>query len=58
MLTDLLVEIYKNVETAKTNGKVRLPARRLAGYRRRYRHLLATGQTQNPPRTGRALPAR
>ena len=54
-LADLLVEIYKAVETAKASGQAALPARRLAGYRRRYRALIAEGKELNPPppRTGK-----
>lgn len=54
-LADLLVEIHVDVQNAKTAGKPRLPARRLAGYRRRYRDLIAQGQRLNPPppRTGK-----
>lgn len=54
-LADLLVQIHKNVQTAKADGHTALPPRRLAGYRRRYRKLVAAGQALNPPppRTGR-----
>lgn len=54
-LADLLVEIHTSVQTAKADGKVRLSARRLAGYRRRYRQLVAQGKALNPPppRTGK-----
>lgn len=54
-LADLLVEIHKNVETAKPAGNTGLSTRRLAGYRRRYRALIAQGQQLNPPppRTGK-----
>lgn len=54
-LADLLVEIHKNVELAKANGHTALSARRLAGYRRRYRSLITEGQEHNPPppRTGK-----
>lgn len=54
-LADLLVEIHKAVLVAKTDGRTALPARRLAGYRRRYRDLIAEGKTLNPPppRTGK-----
>jgi transposase len=54
-LGDLLVEIHKNVEAAKTEGRTALPARRLAGYRRRYRGLVVEGKALNPPppRTGK-----
>lgn len=54
-VADLLVEIHKAVETAKTTGRTALPARRLAGYRRRYRALIAEGKALNPPppRTGK-----
>lgn len=60
-LADLLVEIHRAVVAAKTAGKTKLAARRLAGYRRRYRVLVAEGQRLNPPppRTGkRGRPAR
>ena len=54
-LADLLVEIHTNVVTAKANGHTVLSARRLAGYRRRYRSLIAEGKQLNPPppRTGK-----
>lgn len=54
-LADLLVEIHRHVETAKADGQSALGARRLAGYRRRYRALIAQGQQLNPPppRTGK-----
>lgn len=54
-MADLLVEIHKNVQTAKADGHTALPARRLATYRRRYRQLVAEGQALNPPppRTGK-----
>jgi transposase len=54
-LADLLVEIHKNVEAAKADGQTALSARRLAGYRRRYRALIAEGKELNPPppRTGK-----
>lgn len=54
-LANLLVEIHKNVQTAKADGHTALKARRLAGYRRRYRELVAEGQGLNPPppRTGK-----
>lgn len=54
-LADLLVQIHISVETAKADGRTALSARRLAGYRRRYRALIAEGKTLNPPppRTGR-----
>ena len=54
-LADLLVEIHTSVETAKTDGQTALSARRLAGYRRCYRSLIAQGQELNPPppRTGK-----
>lgn len=54
-LADLLVEIHKSAETAKATGKTRLSTRRLAGYRRRYRNLIAEGKALNPPppRTGK-----
>lgn len=54
-LADLLVEIHVAVQVAKANGRTALPARRLAGYRRRYDGLIADGKALNPPppRTGR-----
>jgi len=54
-LADLLCEIHKCVELAKANGATELSARRLAGYRRRYRSLITEGQRLNPPppRTGK-----
>ncbi|MBA3989902.1 MAG: transposase [Propionibacteriales bacterium] len=48
-LADLLCEIHKCVELAKANGATELSARRLAGYRRRYRSLITEGQRLNPP---------
>lgn len=55
-LADLLVEIYVASEKAKAVGKERLPARRLAGYRRRYQSLIEDGLRLNPapPRTGKS----
>lgn len=54
-LADLIVEIHKNVQAAKAGGQTALSARRLAGYRRRYRALIAEGKQLNPPppRTGK-----
>lgn len=54
-LADLLVEIHVAVEAAKADGATSLATRRLAGYRRRYRSLIAEGQQLNPPppRTGK-----
>ena len=54
-LADLLVEIHVSVQAAKTNNKTKLPARKLAGYRRRYDALVTEGQRLNPPppRTGK-----
>ena len=54
-LADLLVEIYKAVETAKTDGHTGLSTQALAGYRHRYRALVAEGKRLNPPppRTGK-----
>jgi hypothetical protein len=54
-LAELLVEIYVAVETTKAAGKDRLPARRLAGYHRRYQALIEEGLGLNPhpPRTGK-----
>ena len=54
-LADLLVEIHVSIECAKAAGKTKLPARRLAGYRRRYDALVTEGQRLNPPppRTGK-----
>jgi transposase len=54
-MADLLVEAHVDVEKAKEGGRDRLPARRLAAFRRRYQTLLADGQALNPPppRTGR-----
>jgi transposase len=54
-LADLLTEIHKNVEAAKAEGRTALSGRRLAGYRRRYRSLIAEGKELNPPppRTGK-----
>lgn len=54
-LGDLLVEIHRTVEAAKATGQTRLSPRRLAGYRRRYRALIAEGKRLNPPppRTGK-----
>lgn len=54
-LADLLVEMHVAVNEAKTAGKTRLPARKLAGYQRRYNTVVAEGQRLNPPpaRTGK-----
>ncbi|MGH3469833.1 MAG: IS66 family transposase [Thermocrispum sp.] len=54
-LADLLTEIHTNVETAKAEGHGALSGSRLAGYRRRYRSLIAEGKQLNPPppRTGK-----
>jgi transposase len=48
-LSELLVEIHTEVTAAKAAGKTRLPARTLAGYRHRYRALLAEGHQTHPP---------
>ena len=49
------MQIHVSVETAKANGHTALSTRRLAGYRRRYRTLIAEGKRLNPPppRTGK-----
>jgi len=54
-LAELLVEINLAVEVVRANGGTALPARRLAGYRRRYGALVTTGKALNPPppRTGK-----
>ena len=54
-LAELLVELHLAVQVAKTNGKTKLPARRLAAFSQRYDALLAEGKQFNPPppRTGR-----
>ena len=54
-MADLLVEIHLAVQAAKTTGKTKLPARKLATYLRRYDTLVADGQRLNPPppRTGK-----
>lgn len=54
-LAELLVEIHKAVMVARAQGRTALPARRWAGYRRRYRDLIAEGKALNPPppRTGK-----
>ena len=54
-LADLLTEIHVAVQAAKAADRTVLPARRLAGYRRRYRALIAEGKALNPPppRTGK-----
>lgn len=48
-LADLLVEINRAVHTAKADAKTELPRRRLAGFRRRYRALIAQGWAAHPP---------
>ena len=47
------------VQAAKAADRTVLPARRLAGYRRRYQALIAEGKALNPPppRTGRTVGA-
>lgn len=57
-MADLLVEINKTVQAAKADGQTRLPPRRLAGFRRRYRTLIAQGWAAHPPPppTGRQGP--
>ena len=54
-LADLLTEIHVAVQAAKAADRTVLPARRLAGYRRRYQALIAEGKALNPPppRTGK-----
>ena len=54
-LAELLVQIHVAVQDAKTRSKTKLPARQLNAYRRRYRALIAEGQSLNPPppRTGK-----
>ncbi len=47
-LADLLVSIHVAVDQSKARGKTALPARRLAGYRRRYEVLIRRGQRLNP----------
>lgn len=48
-MANLLVEINTAVNHAKTAGKTTLSARRLAGYRRRYRAIIAEGWKAHPP---------
>lgn len=48
-MADLLVEIHATVRAAKADGKVALPTRRLAGFRRRYRALIGEGWKAHPP---------
>lgn len=48
-MIDLLVQINTAVNHAKAEGQTALPARRLAGYRRRYRTLIAEGRKAHPP---------
>lgn len=48
-MAGLLVEINTAVNRTKTAGKTRLPPRRLAGYRRRYRTVIAEGWKAHPP---------
>lgn len=48
-MIDLLVEINTAVTTAKTIGHSRLSARRLGGFRRRYRAVIAQGHKAHPP---------
>lgn len=48
-LAGLLVEMNKVVQTAKAAGDTALPPRRLAGFRRRYRMLIAQGWAAHPP---------
>lgn len=45
----LLVKINTAVTTAKAQGATSLSSRRLAGYRRRYRALIAAGWAAHPP---------
>ncbi|MFT4127545.1 MAG: IS66 family transposase [Gordonia sp. (in: high G+C Gram-positive bacteria)] len=54
-LTELLTEMQRQVVAAKAEGKQRLTVRKLVGFRRKYRALLAEGKRQNPPppRTGK-----
>ncbi|HET9842240.1 MAG TPA: IS66 family transposase [Nocardioides sp.] len=48
-MADLLVEINTAVNQAKTDAKTALSARKMAGYRRRYRALIAEGWKTHPP---------
>lgn len=48
-MADLLVEINKTVVAAKAQQKTALGARRLAGFRRRYRAVIAQGWAAHPP---------
>jgi len=48
-MADLLVEMNKTVQAAKAEGQTSLPPRRLAGFRRRYRALIAQGWAAHPP---------
>ena len=54
-LAELLVEIHLTVRTARAENSTKLPARKLARYRRRYHALVTEGQRLNPPppRTGK-----
>lgn len=54
-MIDLLVEINTVVNNTKRLDKTTLPARKLAGYRRRYRTAIADGWRSHPPppRTGK-----
>lgn len=48
-MADLLVEMNTTVQAAKAEGKTALAPRRLAGFRRRYRSLIAQGWAAHPP---------
>jgi transposase len=48
-MIDLLVEINTAVTDAKAAGRTALSTRRLAGYHRRYRNLIAQGWIAHPP---------
>ncbi|MGB7982501.1 MAG: transposase [Candidatus Nanopelagicales bacterium] len=54
-LADLLVELHLAVQTVKTTGATRLPARQLARFTTRYDTLITQGKALHPPppRTGR-----
>ena len=45
----LLTEIHTTVKTAKQHGRTGLTTRQLAGFRRRYRTLIAQGWAAHPP---------